>query len=57
MWGAARRVSDRERDHSGAGSMHAVSARAATHWLYSERTRWAALKPLKRRGEAPITGS
>jgi hypothetical protein len=40
-----------------AGYMHAASARAATHWLYSERTRWivldgwAALKPLKDRDE------
>jgi hypothetical protein len=40
-----------------AGFMHAVCARGAMHWLYSERTRWlvldgwAALKPIKHRGD------
>jgi hypothetical protein len=51
-----RFVADLER-LADAGYMHAVSARAATHWLYSERTRWiildgwTALKPLKHRDD------
>jgi hypothetical protein len=52
----ARFVSDLGR-LADAGFMHAVCARAATHWLYSERTRivvldaWAALRPLEDRAE------
>lgn len=54
--GAARQrfVADLER-LADAGFMHAVSARLAMHWLYSEQTRWivldgwSALKPLKHR--------
>ena len=56
MTDAARQrfVADLER-LADAGYMHAVSARLALHWLYSEQTRWivldgwAALKPLKHR--------
>ncbi len=49
-----RFVSDLER-LADAGYMHAVSARLALRWLYSERTRWlvldgwSALRPLKHR--------